>query len=108
MDLIAIRALWKYMDLANWLPSPNPPVHRLKRRRNPMRPSRYVVLKLADLVIASAYVAVAAYLGWTFAPPAVKQTIQVIVTMDTDELTQTIKNLQAWAAIEVERARSGG
>ena len=73
-----------------------------------MRPIRYVVLKLADLVIASAYVAVAAYLGWTFAPPGVKQTIHVIVTMDTDELTQTIRNLQEWAEIEVERARAGG
>ena len=73
-----------------------------------MRPIRYVLQKIVDNAITLAVVAAVGFLGWTFAPPAVKQTVQVIVTMDTDELTQTIRNLQEWAEIEVERARAGG
>ena len=83
-----------------WYKAPTPPL------RNLMRPIKYIALKIVDLCIASAYVALAAFVGWTLTPPEVKQTVQVIVDVDVDELTQTIRNLQEWAEIEVERARA--
>ena len=65
------------------------------------------VLGAAVTTLAAAgTVAVLAYIGWQSAPPGVKHSIEVLVSVDAEGLTQAIKDLQEWAAIEVEKARS--
>lgn len=74
------------------------------------KPIRYVAQKIVDNVITALVVigvtAGVAFLGWKVAPPEFKQTIKVLVDVNTDELIQTLKDIQEWAAIEVERARN--
>ena len=61
---------------------------------------------IVTTLVTAATLATLVYIGWKAAPPEVKHSIEVLVSVDAEGLTQAIKDLQEWAAIEVERARS--
>ena len=62
-----------------------------------------VLNSFISAVVSLLVVAVGAYLGWTFIVPAqVKETITI---EGLGELTTTLRNLQEWAQIEIDKAR---